>query len=30
MNANPEPTFWQTSAFWAAWYVYFGWAGLKK
>ena len=29
LNSNAAPTFWQTSAFWAAWYVYFGWAASQ-
>ncbi len=29
LNLNPAPTFWQTSAFWAAWYAYFGWAASQ-
>jgi len=29
LNSNSAPTFWQTSAFWAAWYVYFGWAASQ-
>lgn len=26
LNSTSAPTFWQNSAFWAAWYLYFGWA----
>ncbi len=29
LNSNSAPTFWQTSAFWAVWYVYFGWAASQ-
>jgi len=29
LNSNAAPTFWQTAAFWAAWYVYFGWAASQ-
>jgi hypothetical protein len=29
LNSASVPTFWQTSAFWAAWYVYFGWAASQ-
>ena len=29
LNSNSAPTFWQTSTFWAAWYVYFGWAATR-
>lgn len=26
---NSTPTFWETSMFWGAWYVYFGWAASQ-
>ena len=29
LNSNSAPTFWQTAAFWAAWYIYFGWAASQ-
>jgi hypothetical protein len=29
LNSTSSPPFWQTSAFWAAWYVYFGWAASQ-
>lgn len=29
LNSNAAPTFWQTSAFWGAWYIYFGWAASQ-
>ena len=28
-NATSAPTFWQNSAFWVAWYLYFGWAASQ-
>jgi hypothetical protein len=29
LNSTSAPTFWQNSAFWVAWYVYFGWAASQ-
>ena len=29
LSSNVAPTSWQTSAFWGAWYVYFGWAASQ-
>ena len=29
LSSTSAPTFWQNSAFWAAWYVYFGWAASQ-
>ncbi len=29
LNPTAVPTYWQTAAFWAAWYVYFGWAASQ-
>ena len=29
LNATSAPTFWQNSAFWFAWYIYFGWAASQ-
>jgi hypothetical protein len=29
LTSTSAPTFWQNSAFWAAWYLYFGWAASQ-
>ena len=29
LNSTAAPTFWQNFAFWAAWYLYFGWAASQ-
>lgn len=29
LSSTSAPTFWQNSVFWAAWYVYFGWAASQ-
>lgn len=29
LSSVAAPTFWQTSAFWGVWYVYFGWAASQ-
>lgn len=29
LGSVSAPTFWQNAAFWAAWYVYFGWAASQ-
>jgi hypothetical protein len=29
LSSTSAPTFWQNSAFWAVWYVYFGWAASQ-
>jgi len=29
LTSTSAPTFWQNSAFWVAWYVYFGWAASQ-
>ncbi len=29
LSSTSAPTFWQNAAFWAAWYVYFGWAASQ-
>ena len=29
LTSTTAPTFWQNSAFWAAWYLYFGWSASQ-